>query len=77
MTLKLFILAVLFACHACQGPGKKLEMRPNCERCSKAVSPEDEVYICSYECTWCADCTKEMKFTCPNCGGDLGRRPTR
>jgi len=37
----------------------------------------DEAYICSYECTFCPECTNEMKARCPNCGGELVRRPPR
>ncbi|MCP2032406.1 hypothetical protein L1277_002509 [Okibacterium sp. HSC-33S16] len=56
-----------------------LDMRPNCECCDRDVSPEDStVLICSFECTWCADCAATFREgRCPNCGGDLTRRPTR
>jgi uncharacterized protein len=56
-----------------------LEMRPNCERCAKALPPTSpEARICSYECTFCADCTDTtLNGVCPNCGGELVRRPTR
>ena len=36
-----------------------------------------DAYICSYECTWCGSCTKAMHHTCPNCGGELVKRPRR
>lgn len=55
-----------------------LEIRPNCECCDRDLTPADEAYICTFECTWCAECV--ARFTdraCPNCGGDLQRRPTR
>lgn len=53
-------------------------MRETCERCS-AELPLDATtaHICSYECTFCADCTRQLRFTCPNCGGVLEKRPTR
>lgn len=35
------------------------------------------VMICSYECTFCSRCTEEMSSICPNCGGELIRRPRR
>jgi uncharacterized protein len=56
-----------------------LEMRPNCERCDKDLPQSSaEARICSYECTFCADCTDgPLKGSCPNCGGELLRRPTR
>jgi hypothetical protein len=34
-------------------------------------------YICSYECTYCASCAEQMNFVCPNCEGELVRRPRR
>jgi hypothetical protein len=34
--------------------------------------------ICTFECTFCADCaTQSLKGRCPNCTGDLQRRPIR
>ncbi|PYL84649.1 MAG: DUF1272 domain-containing protein [Verrucomicrobia bacterium] len=54
-----------------------LEMRTKCERCGSELSPSGEAYICSYECTFCKKCAEEMKSICPNCGGELVRRPRR
>ncbi|MFC4396608.1 MULTISPECIES: DUF1272 domain-containing protein [Micrococcaceae] len=55
-----------------------LEIRPNCECCDRDISPSDEAYICTFECTWCPDCVGRFpNGSCPNCGGDLQRRPTR
>ncbi|MET4582458.1 hypothetical protein ABIE21_001968 [Conyzicola nivalis] len=56
-----------------------LEMRPSCECCDRDLSPSDDVaFICSFECTWCADCVDGFDGRrCPNCGGDLALRPTR
>ena len=36
-----------------------------------------ELYVCSYECTFCRACTEEMGRVCPNCGGELVGRPRR
>ncbi|MGB8402199.1 DUF1272 domain-containing protein, partial [Bradyrhizobium sp.] len=37
-----------------------------------------EARICSYECTFCADCVETKLYNvCPNCGGGLERRPIR
>ncbi|MCW5878592.1 MAG: DUF1272 domain-containing protein [Anaerolineales bacterium] len=37
-----------------------------------------EVYICSFECTFCAECAQDkLDLVCPNCGGGLVRRPIR
>ncbi len=52
-----------------------LEMRTKCEKCEASIEASSEAYICVYECTFCADCTNEMEEICPNCGGELVRRP--
>jgi hypothetical protein len=55
-----------------------LALRPNCECCDGDLAPDAEARICSFECTFCAECA-DTKFggACPNCGGDLVKRPTR
>ena len=54
-----------------------LELRTECERCNAALAPDGEARICSYECTFCASCGDELQHVCPNCGGELLRRPKR
>jgi uncharacterized protein len=56
-----------------------LTLRPNCECCDKNLPPESlEARICSFECTFCADCVEtRLGGACPNCGGELVRRPIR
>jgi len=54
-----------------------LEMREVCERCGEAIEATGEAYICIYECTFCAACSEEMNSVCPNCGGELVRRPKK
>jgi hypothetical protein len=56
-----------------------LELRPNCECCDRDLAPDSRnVVICSFECTFCADCAEtKLGGTCPNCGGELVRRPVR
>ena len=56
-----------------------LELRPNCECCDKDLPPAaTEAMICSYECTFCADCVERVLHNvCPNCGGGLVTRPIR
>ena len=54
-----------------------LEMKTTCERCGGALEPGRDAEICSYECTFCVDCADVMAHVCPNCGGELVRRPTR
>ncbi|MEZ5426142.1 MAG: DUF1272 domain-containing protein [Pyrinomonadaceae bacterium] len=52
-------------------------MRKICERCETELVPDGKAFICSYECTFCTDCADQMKGVCPNCGGELVRRPKR
>jgi len=34
--------------------------------------------MCSFECTFCKSCAEGvLKGRCPNCGGELVRRPIR
>jgi uncharacterized protein len=56
-----------------------LELRPNCECCDRDLDPASpDVLICTYECTWCRDCAENILHgVCPNCGGELVRRPIR
>lgn len=55
-----------------------LDLRPNCECCNGDLPPDSrQAYICTFECTFCADCAERMAFVCPNCAGDLVRRPVR
>ena len=54
-----------------------LEMRTACEKCGKALAADGAAAICSYECTFCPECTGTMDAVCPNCGGELVPRPRR
>lgn len=56
-----------------------LELRPNCEYCDKDLPPAStEARICSYECTFCAECVDDtLENVCPNCGGGFTPRPIR
>jgi uncharacterized protein len=56
-----------------------LELRPNCECCDKDLPPNStEVRICTFECTFCADCVEAVLHNvCPNCGGGFEKRPIR
>ena len=55
-----------------------LEMRPDCERCSADLPAEAPgAFICSFECTFCAECADKLDDRCPNCGGELMDRPSR
>ena len=56
-----------------------LALRPNCECCDKDLPPEaTDAMICTFECTFCRDCVDtRLGGVCPNCGGNLERRPVR
>ena len=56
-----------------------LELRPNYEYCGRDLPPASTLArICTYECTFCADCVDTILHNvCPNCGGGLERRPIR
>jgi len=54
-----------------------LEMRTACERCGAPLANDAVAYICSHECTWCGKCAAELSNVCPNCGGEVVRRPRR
>jgi len=56
-----------------------LQLRPNCERCDCDLPPAaTQARICSFECTFCANCADTaLHGICPNCGGELVRRPIR
>lgn len=54
-----------------------LEMKDRCERCGDQLAWGVEAYICSYECTFCPRCVADFGNKCPNCGGELLRRPVR
>jgi uncharacterized protein len=56
-----------------------LELRPNCECCDKDLPADStEARMCSFECTFCSSCADQvLGGRCPNCGGELVRRPVR
>jgi hypothetical protein len=55
-----------------------LELRPNCQRCDRDLPPEADARICSYECTFCAECAEgPLRNVCPSSGGGFFPRPIR
>jgi hypothetical protein len=56
-----------------------LDLRPNCECCDRDLKPDNtDARICTFECTFCADCAEtRLGGRCPNCNGELVRRPIR
>jgi uncharacterized protein len=56
-----------------------LDLRPNCEYCDADIAADSpDAFICTFECTFCRTCNEGvLAHTCPNCGGNLERRPVR
>ena len=55
-----------------------LEMRPDCEKCGVDLPAHlPGAFICSFECSFCAECAHALDERCPSCGGELVDRPTR
>ena len=54
-----------------------LEMKSECEICNKVLSNSSDAMICSFECTYCIDCAKNLNKICKNCDGELTIRPKR
>lgn len=56
-----------------------LDLRPNCECCDADIAADSpDAFICTFECTFCRRCKEGvLGHTCPNCGGNLERRPVR
>jgi uncharacterized protein len=66
-------------CSSCRCIRCMLQLRPICENCAKPLPPHaEDARICSYECTFCADCVSNILLdVCPNCGGCFEKRPLR
>jgi hypothetical protein len=54
-----------------------LKMKDQCEKCHAKTALTDIAFICSFECTFCEACAQKMACICPNCNGELVRRPSR
>jgi hypothetical protein len=56
-----------------------LQLRPSCECCDVDLpAGSRDARICSFECTFCVNCAETtLGGSCPNCGGELVRRPIR
>jgi hypothetical protein len=56
-----------------------LKLKPNCECCNRDLPPDArDAMMCSFECTFCSACAAGvLQGRCPNCGGELVRRPIR
>ena len=54
-----------------------LRMKTSCEGCGAPLGLTDQAFICSFECTYCSKCAKQLELCCPNCQGQLVLRPIR
>lgn len=52
-----------------------LELRDTCERCGGPLAADAAAWICVHECAFCTDCAVALQHVCPNCSGELVRRP--
>ncbi|MEU4596165.1 DUF1272 domain-containing protein [Nocardia sp. NPDC023988] len=66
---------IQFVCEI-EGVAVMLKMKSTCETCAAPLRDDAEAFICSYECTYCPACTADHGV-CPNCAGELVRRPRR
>ncbi|MBT6121971.1 MAG: DUF1272 domain-containing protein [Candidatus Puniceispirillum sp.] len=54
-----------------------LDMKIECEKCETKLEHDSDAFICSFECTYCMNCGKEMNHICKNCNGEIVKRPKR
>ncbi len=54
-----------------------LTMKDECGDCGASLALDAAAFICSFECTFCPACAQQGARRCPNCGGELVRRPRR
>ncbi len=52
-----------------------MDLKHACERCHAALSDDGAAYFCAQETTFCPGCYRRLRFSCPNCSGELVRRP--
>ena len=48
-----------------------LEMKSECEICNKVLPNSSDAMICSFGCTYCINCAKNLNKICKNCNGEL------
>ncbi len=39
-----------------------LAMKERCDKCDDPLEDTGEAYICTFECTYCADCTESLRM---------------
>ena len=45
-----------------------------CEKCQRPLPVASDGSACSFQCTFCDDCTRALNLVCPNCNGPLEPR---
>ncbi len=45
-----------------------------CDSCERALSAHGELYICTFDHTFCPDCAAKAQYICGHCGGELSRK---
>jgi len=61
----------------CQSLVIERAMKHKCEKCGTHLPGQADAFICSYVCTFCPNCAEANQYLCPNCNGELVRRPRR
>jgi len=55
----------------------ELAYKESCGGCDEHISYVGTAYVCDAECTWCPECAEGYGMVCPNCSGELWKRPRR
>lgn len=71
------LAAGTFASQPLGEPAGRLLMRARCMKCGVALTWDADATICSFECTYCRGCATALDGVCPDCGGELVKRPRR
>ncbi|HYA54139.1 MAG TPA: GNAT family N-acetyltransferase [Thermoplasmata archaeon] len=52
-----------------------MERRSECGRCGTSLGEDASAYVCAKDSTFCPTCYRRLRYLCPDCGGELVRRP--
>ena len=69
-------ITILYSLQSKRGVDISLKMNDRCQSCEASTPMDGVAWICSHECTFCDSCRQGME-RCPNCSGELVRRPRR
>ncbi len=51
------------------------EKNNNCDECGKELNFPFDTYVCSYEFTFCSECSEKANFICKHCKEELLPHP--